>query len=348
MRRIAFLLTIITFFISCSRNEKSDFEKHFFDKTLRFNLIHTGDSYSESFKLDKIYDDGLWYGRTNNTVNPYRLGAYYYEVRDVETDELLYSDGVSNVFSLWQMTEDAKNDKKSFNESIRIPYPSRDAKITLYKIDSLDVTEPIWEYVIDKRTKSLMEPMKNHNNRILRLHDSGDPKKKVDIVILGDGYNLNEIKHFDADALHFYNCLINMEPFKSRKSDFNVHAVQVPPIDGIRTLGTKYGFFGHDRYALANDEWAVREYAAQSPYDYIVILMNEDKKGGGSLYNLYSVVAINSQSDDYMIRHEFSHQIVGVADKFYSVEQYCDSTENSTYYCDFNDIINDMLNLHTK
>ena len=348
MKRLAFLLIISALFISCDRNVRADFEKHFTDKTLRINLIHTGDSVSESYKLDKLYDDGLWYGRTKNMVNPYRLGAYVYELRDVETNELLYSDGISTMFSEWRRTAAASKGKMSFNESIRVPYPLRNTKLTMYKIDTLDVMEPVWEYVIDRKTKSLMEPAKNNNNRVVRLLDSGDPKDKVDILILGDGYKTDEIKPFDADVLHFYNSLINTEPFKSRKSDFNVHAIQVPSYDGGNRLGTKYGTFGHDRYALASDDWVVREFAAQAPYDYIIILMNDEKNGGGSLYNLYTTAAIRSQSDDYMIRHEFGHQIVGLADKFYSKENISDTTGVSSYYYDFNKLINEILDLHTR
>jgi len=348
MKRIAFLLIIIALFVSCNRSEKNGFEKHFTDKTLRINLIHTGDSSTESFKLDKIYDDGLWYGRTKNMVNPYRLGAYHYELRDVETDELLYSDGISTVFSEWRRTAAASKGKMSFNESIRVPYPIRNAKLMMYKIDTLDIMEPVWEYIIDRQTKSLMEPAKNNNNRIVRLLDTGDPKEKVDILIMGDGYTLNEIKRFDADVLHFYNSLINTEPFKSRKTDFNVHAIQVPPYGGRNSLGTKYGAFGHDRYALASDDWVIREFAAQAPYDYIIILMNDDKNGGGSLYNLYTTAAIRSQSDDYMIRHELGHQIVGLADKYYSNENIADTTGVSLYYYDFNELLNEILDLHTR
>ena len=347
MKRIAFLLIITVLFISCTRNGQSGFGKHFVDKTLRINLIHTGDTSGETFKLDKIYDDGLWYGRTKNLVNPYRFGAYLYELRDVETDELLYSDGISTVFSEWRNTDEAQAKKRSFKESIRIPYPHRDAKLTMYRIDSLAV-EPVWEYIIDRQTKSLIEPAKNHNNRIVRLLDSGDPKEKVDIVILGDGYSLDEIKVFDADALHFYNLFINTEPFKSRKSDFNVHAVQVPPTKDGNSLQTQYGVFGHDKYALAYDEWSFREYATQSPYDYVVILMNNDVSGGGSLYNLYSTAAIRSQSEDFVIRHEFGHQMIGVEDKYYSDEEVCDSTGVSSYFLDNNEIINKILDLHTR
>ena len=346
MRKTALILIIAVLFISCSRNEKSDFEKHFIDKTLRINLIHTGDASSETFMLDNLYDDGLWYGRTKNVVNPYRLGKYFFEMRDTETNELLYSDGMSTYFSEWRLTDEAQSAKKSFQESIRIPYPQKDAILTIYKIDSLDVTEPVWEYSIDRKTRAFMEPAKNHNNRIVRLLDSGNPKEKIDIVILGDGYSQDEIKDFDADALRFYNILMETEPFKSRKADFNVHAIQVKPSrDGINSM-TNRGVFGYDNYVLACDEWTFRKYATQSPYDYVVILVNDTNNVGGSLYNLYTITAVRSQSADFIIRHELGHQIVGDADKYYSSYAADDST--MYYYEDFEEITNKILDLHTK
>lgn len=346
MRRIAFLLVIIAF-ISCSRNEKNDFGKHFLDKTLRINLVHSGDAYTESFKLEQIYDDGLWYGRTKNLVNPYRLGTYLYEVRDVETDDLLYSDGISTFFGEWRLTDEAKVTQKSFNESIRVPFPGKDAKIIMYRIDSLDVIEPVWEYVLNKESKSLIEPARNHNNRMLRLLDSGNPKDKVDIIILGDGYTIDDIKLFGSDVMNFYDSFINTEPFKSRKNDFNVHAVQVPPVKERNTLKVSNGIFGHDKYALTIDEWAFREYATQAPYDYAVILINTDESYGGSLYNLYITATVRAQSEDYVIKHEMGHHIAGIADKFYS-QTPNDSTSLSSYYDDLIEMINNVLDLHTK
>ena len=347
MRRIAFLLIILAF-ISCNRSEPSDFEKHFIDKTLRFNLIHSGDTAGETFTLKKIYDDGLWSGRTLNMVNPYQLGAYYYELKDAETDELLFSESVSTYFSEWLTTDEAKQKKRSFNESIRIPYPRTSSVLTMYKIDSLNVKIPVWEYEISRKTRALIEPTKNHNNRMIRLLDSGDPKEKVDIVILGDGYTLKEINKFDKDASHFYSILFEKEPFKSRKSDFNVHAIQVPPKNNNGFLMTEYSTFGHDKYALISNEWAFREYATQSPYDFAVILINDANGKGGSLYNGYTTTTVRSQSEDFIIRHEIGHQIVGLADRFYSDDEAPDSTSISPYYDDFNDLINNILNLHTK
>ena len=348
MKRIAFLLIISAFLVSCTRSEKYGFEKHFIDKTLRINLVHTGDVNGESFAINKLYDDGLWYGRTKNLINPYRLGSYFYEIRDIESDELIYSESFSDSFSEWLVTGEATDVKKSFNESIRIPYPNKKAKLIMYKIDSLDVTEPVWEYVIDKRTKALMEPAKNHNNRILRLLDSGNPKEKIDIVILGDGYKNEDIALFDSDATRFYNSLMNTEPFKNRKSDFNIHAIQVPPAENGGNLMANHCTFGHDRFALANNEWVFREFATQAPYDYVVILINDTKNCGGSMYNNHTTATIRSQSEDYVIRHEIGHQIVGIADKFYSKDEKTDTTEVPSYFINFNDLINNILDLHTK
>lgn len=359
MKRIALFLTITTLFFSCSLNEKSDFDRHFFDKTLRINIIHTGDATEESFKADKIFDDGLWYGKIKTLKNPYRLGDYYYELIDVATDEIIYSEGISRVFNEWRKSQDLGEEKRSFNESIRIPYPQKDAKLVLYSFDSLNVMYPIWEYVIDRRTRSVVMPTPNHNNRIIRILDSGDPKEKVDIVILGDGYTDKEAKKFDSDVNSFCNNLFSTEPYKSRKSDFNIHAIQViSPESGVtdpnmgfypnNTLKTSYCTFGHDRYALAFDEWTFREYATQSPYDFAVILLNSTKNGGSSFYNLYITTSSCSQSNDYVINHAFGHHISGFVDTYYSDENDNVTADSCLSSVEFNDAINNILDLYIK
>lgn len=332
--------------ISC-KHEKSRFDSFFIDKTLRINYIHTGNNEEESFKAKYLYDDGPWYGRTNNLTNPYRLGDYYYELRDVESDEVIYSDGMSTYFSQWQNSKEAKIVKKSFNEAIRVPYPAKDARLVMYKIDSLDVMHQVWEYVINRKAKTLVETTPYYNHRIIRLLDSGEPTKKVDIVILGDGYAAAETSVFDADAMHFYKSLFQYEPYKSRKSDFNIHAIQIVSENGHNRLKTSDGTLGHDRYVLTNDEWPYSELSTQSPYDYIVILLNTDKNCGGSLYNTYITTAIHSQSDDYVINHEMGHLIAGVADEFY-LNDTSQITDSIVFLHDYEEIINKVLDLYTK
>ena len=347
MKRLVITFVLASLFLVSCNNEKSDFSRYFIDKTLRINYIHTGNDTEESFKAKYLYDDGPWYGRTKHLINPYHLGDYYYELRDIESDEVIYSDGVSTYFSQWQKTLEAKIVDKSFHESIRIPYPEKDARLIMYRIDSLDVKHQVWEHLIDKRAKVLVEPPSYHNNRIIRLLDSGDPKEKVDIVIIGDGYSADEAQAFDADAEHFYKSLFMFEPYKSRKSDFNIHAIQVASGNGRNTLYTSDGTFGHDRYVLTNDEWPFRELSTQSPYDYVVILINTDKNCGGSLYNTYITTAIHSQPDAYVINHEIGHHIAGVADEFYLNDDAL-PIDSILLSHDYEEIINKVLDLYTK
>lgn len=347
MKKFAILLITTILFISCSRMETSEFKKHFFDKTLRINVIHTGDAYQESYKAVKLYDDGLWYGRTKTLTNPYLLGSNFYELRDVITDEVIYSDGFSTFFSEWRRSDEAKEKQLSFNESIRIPYPQNNAKLIMYSIDTLGVKHQTWEFVIDRKVKATMEPTPSHNNRIIRLLDSGNPKKKVDIVILGDGYTDDDTHLFDEDVSHFYNTFINAEPYKSRKSDFNVHAIQLVSKKNDNILKTDYGTMGYDRFVLTHDEWALHEYATQSPYDFAVIMLNSSKNGGGSLYNSH-ITAIRPQPAKYVVRHEIGHLIAGIADTYHNHEEQQALADSLLSLYDFDEIINKVLDLYTK
>ena len=51
---------------------------------------------------------------------------------------------------------------------------------------------------------------------------NGDPKNKVDILIMGDGYSRNDIAKFRKDAAHFNDVMFTTSPFKERKTEFNV------------------------------------------------------------------------------------------------------------------------------
>jgi hypothetical protein len=119
------------------------------------------------------------------------------------------------------------------------------------------------------------------------------------------------------------------EPFKSRRSDFNIRAVETPgetsgvnkPHHGFfaRTpLSVHYSSFDSERYALTYDNKTVRDVASQLPYDLMVILINERTYGGGGIYNLYSTVAADNKFAQYVMIHEFGHQIAALADEYYT------------------------------
>ena len=51
---------------------------------------------------------------------------------------------------------------------------------------------------------------------------------KVDLVVLGDGYDAGAMDKFHADARRLIGAMFEIEPFASRKRDFNVWAVDSP------------------------------------------------------------------------------------------------------------------------
>jgi hypothetical protein len=148
-------------------------------------------------------------------------------------------------------------------------------------------------------------------------------------VILGDGYTAAEMPKFHKDVAALTDELFTVEPFKSRKADFNVMAVETPsassgvnkPHPGVfsRTpLSMSYGAFDSERYALSYDNRSIRDVAASVPYDYMFILINERTYGGGGIFNLYSTVAADNKFSRYIFVHEFGHSFAALADEYYT------------------------------
>jgi hypothetical protein len=123
--------------------------------------------------------------------------------------------------------------------------------------------------------------------------------------------------------------LLSIEPYKSRKSDLNIRAIETPsqqsgvnkPHPGVfkRTpLSVSYGIFDSERYALTFDNKTVRNIASEVPYDFMVILINEKTYGGGGIYNLYTTVSADNKFADYIMVHELGHHIGALADEYYT------------------------------
>ena len=117
---------------------------------------------------------------------------------------------------------------------------------------------------------------------VIELHRSGPPERKLDLLVLGDGYTAAECKKFEAQARQLTDALLAVEPFRSRRGDLNVWALCPParesgvsrPSTGIHRnspVGATYDAFGSERYVLALDNRRFREVASQAPYSRSVV-----------------------------------------------------------------------------
>jgi hypothetical protein len=353
MKHILFLLVFALALCSCNQTEKKlenkpadvntlkneallvvnngnvSFENYFLDKTMRLDYFHSGTAKEEHFAKDNIVSDGIWSGSKKTLIDNIKLGLYFFEVLDKESKVLLYSRGFASVFGEWQTIPEASENWGTFNESLRFPWPKKPVTIILSKRDSLNNFGKVWLVDIDPSSRQVNPADLIHTNKVDIIAEKGPADKKVDILILGDGYAKVEMEKFRNDAKRLAGYLTNAEPFRSRVNDFNIRAIETPsetsgvskPHHGVfkRTpLSVHYSSFDSERYALTYDNATIRDIASQVPYDLMVIMVNERTYGGGGIYNLYTTVSADNKFAEYIMVHEMGHHMAGLADEYYT------------------------------
>ena len=310
-------------------NGNVDFNKYFLDKTMRVDYFHAGTASQEHFAADRIVSDGIWSGSKNILADDLSLGLYFFQVVDRDSRILLYSRGFASIFGEWQTIPEASQKWGVFHESLRFPWPLKPVTVILQKRDSLNRFSTVWATEIDPDSRQVNPADLIHSHKVDVIAENGTADKKVDMVILGDGYSKDEMDKFRKDAARLSGYLMNSEPFKSHSSDFNIRAVETPagssgvnkPHHGVfkRTpLTVHYSSFDSERYALSYDNRTIRDVASEVPYDLMVIIVNERTYGGGGIYNLYTTVAADNKFSEYIMIHEMGHHMAGLADEYYT------------------------------
>ncbi len=69
---------------------------------------------------------------------------------------------------------------------------------------------------------------------------------------------------------------------------------------------------------LVFDNARLREVAAAAPYEFIEVVVNDRKYGGGGIFNQYATVAADHAFTPYVFVHEFGHHFAGLADEYYT------------------------------
>jgi len=322
--------------VVCTPPLPAQFERFLKDSTFRFDYFHTGTKGEERISGDKMYEEGAWAGSTTNLLDTLNLGDYFFEVIDVTSNRILFSRGYSSLFDEWQTTDEAlAGTYRTFHESVRFPYPYSKFQLRISRRNKQMVFNEIFSTVIDPNGIEIHHEKPRADANVVDIFLNGDSHGKVDIVILGDGYTKGEMPKFRSDVRHFIDVLFNTEPFKRRKKDFNVRAIEVTSREsGINqpdqniwvgnALGTTYNSFGSARYVLTDANSVVRDFAASVPYDFLFILVNAKRYGGGGIFQLYAIsfstgeTAETAWQADYVFVHEFGHSFAGLGDEYYA------------------------------
>ena len=305
--------------------------------TLRVDYVHTGSATEEQFALDGLVTEGPWPGHPGRAIDDTNFGRYYFEVRDLSTNRLLYSRGFSSIYGEWETTDEAKSVRRAFHESLRFPLPAVRFQIILKKRDARNAFREVWSHVADPADPAIDRTSPSGQAALWAVMKNGEPRDKADLLLMGDGYNSAEMEKWRKDAKRLAETLFAVSPFKERRGEFNVWALDTPSAEsGVArvsdnvhrrsALRVNYDAFGSERYILSFDNKRLREAAAGAPYEFIGIIVNGRKYGGGGIYNLYATVAADNAFTPYIFVHEFGHHFAGLADEYYTSDVAYSST----------------------
>jgi hypothetical protein len=299
-------------------------------RTMRLDYYHSGNATQELFSFDRVVVEPLaWPGNLRKAVDETNLGKYLFEVRDRNTNRIVYSRGFASIYGEWETTAEAKSLNRTFHESVRFPAPASTVQVILKKRDALNAFREIWSVLVDPKDMFVENARIAPPGGLIEFQKSGDSAVKVDFLMLCDGYTAAERGKFERDGRRLLDILFSTSPFKEHKSDFNVWGLCPAaaesgisrPSTGVHVaspIGATYDAFGSERYILTFDNRAMRQVAQFAPYEFVEIVTNSRTYGGGGIFGLYGTVAADSAEAPYVFVHEFGHHFAGLADEYYT------------------------------
>jgi len=321
-------------FLSVLLVQKSEaqFNTYFNDQSLRLDYYHCGNAQTEKYFFDELIQEPYWAGSETNLIDIKGYGNHFVEVRTLDTNDLIYSRGYCTLFDEWQTTAEAKTTDCCYPESVIMPFPREKVMVSILSRNKKGEFEKKFEYQVDPKSYFI----KNEREKlpVFDVVHSGNSNKKVDIVLLPEGYTDGQQELFKADCKKFAEEFFSYSPYSQNKDKFNIRGVwaaskeegtDIPGqnIWNKTRLNSSYYTFDSERYLMIKDFQGIRDVAGNAPYDYVYILANTDKYGGGAVYNFYGISAAHHAEEAGKIYiHEFGHLFAGLGDEYVGGVEY--------------------------
>ena len=166
---------------------------------------------------------------------------------------------------------------------------------------------------------------------------SGSTDKRINLVILSEGYQTNELPQFITDATNFMNAMFSQSPFLEYTNYFNVYAIKVPsnqsgsdhpgtatdviepasPKTNVDTyFNTSYDSYNIHRLLYSYDYATISTVLANNfpVFDQAIILVNSSVYGGSG--GLYPFTSTGVSASEIAI-HELGHSLFNLKDEYY-------------------------------
>ncbi|MEN8152470.1 MAG: M64 family metallopeptidase [Acidobacteriota bacterium] len=329
IRTLFFLLSILIIPI-VSATGNVTFNEHYTGNTLRIDFFHTWEKTYEAVKLDAVYKEGPWAGNPDSLLDPFGYGRYKIKLFTKDTSQLIYSKGYDSYFGEYKTTNDAAAGKrKTFHETALLPFPKKPVTFVLELMNKKGGTEKLISLDLDPSSPDIKEAEKKDDKTILPVHNTGDPSKKVDLVIIAEGYRAEDENKLKRDLEKVKKTFFSQQPYKKEKDKFNINCVFKPSKDSgpdeprqkifrDTAISATFNSLGSSRYLLTEDNRSLRNIASMVPYDAIIIMVNSKRYGGGGIYNSFCTFTSDNRQTSYLLLHEFGHSFSGLADEYYS------------------------------
>lgn len=305
------------------------FEKWFENKALRIDYYLAGNNNSQAFFLKGLSSEPFWSGSHTQTTADLNQGSHKVEVKDKESNTLIYSYGFCTLFQEWQTIDEATIINRAFEQVTRIPYPKGDVVVIFYHRNRQTGTfEPLYQLEINPGDISIGQNQWA-THPLTAIVDNGNSNEKLDITFIAEGYTYSQMGKFRADVKKLSNYLFAQEPFKKFVNDINVWAVESPSDSSGPTnprgnvwnrtaINSTFNTFGIDRYLTSVSCHQIMDIAANAPGDLVYILVNTSAYGGGGIYNHYNVATSDNPLSEIVFIHELGHGLAGLGDEYYT------------------------------
>lgn len=319
------LLLIFFTFILCNTNAQRAYKKLFFDKTLCLYYDICGDSISCEVTQEKWHIFDGWAGPTRRINHRIEDSNIEIVMRDSASRRVIYNSCYSSLFSEWQVVRKGVLRGVAFKESARMPQPKHSVEVSLVRHFVSGIIDTILTTTYNPKYHNAVCSKREYP--ILQISRNGSSHKNIDLVFLPEGYKADEMYKFEASVEEFTHLLFEYEPFAKYRNRFNISAILSPspesgvdiPLQGINSntlMDFTFGMFNVDRYVGTFNYQSVCDIASNVSWDYVIIVANTSKYGGGGIYNFYSVFSGNNECSIELLVHEFGHGFANLADEY--------------------------------
>ena len=324
MKRFAITIMVL---LAAAGLRAQNFEEFFTNRTLRTDLIFSGDATTQHIALRALHSWQGWAGRTHNLNQVPLKGDGELSLTDEATGTVIYRTTFSSLFQEWLGQEEAQTTQRAYEFTILVPQPLKPAILTVQLFNpSQKVASEIKIRV--NPNDILIRNCDNHPTTPYTTIFSGSDKEKIDVAIVAEGYAADEMETFRADARATVEALFSHEPFGSMRERFNFVAVESAaaesgvsiPREGIwkeSAIESHFDTFYSNRYLTTSAIFAMSDLLTAIPYEHIIVLANTDTYGGGGIYNSYTLTTAHHPLFAPVVVHEFGHSFAGLADEYF-------------------------------